>query len=112
MDAVLGDHRVNRRLLRLATLTYALDNFPRLIYRLKQGRLFISPSTVLDGKKAFRCRNRQHRHESWIILETDFNLCRDIANRMELKIFPSDTQKVIEERIRSMVRVSFNDRPF
>jgi len=112
VDGILGDRVAKGRLLRLATLTYALDNFPRLIYRIKQNRARIQSTTILNGKKIFRIRDSINRHEWWVILETDFNLCRDIATEIELKIFPSDTPKTIEDNIRALVRVSFSDRPF
>lgn len=112
MDGIIGDHVANGRLLRLATLTYALDNFPRLIYRIKQKRIEILSSTIINGKKTFRLRDKINKYEMWIILETDYLLCRNIAAEFELKVFPSDTQKSMEEKIRALVRVTFSDRPF
>ena len=112
MDAILGDHVSGGKLLRLVTLTYALDNFPRLIYRIKQRRIKVLSSTIINGKKTYRLQDRVNRHEAWIILEIDYVICRDIATQIELKIFPSDTQEIIEKNIKALVRVSFSDRPF
>ena len=112
MDGALGDRVANERLLRPATLTYALDNFPRLIYRLKQRRLKILKTSIINAKRFFRLRDSVNKHEAWIILEVDFDKCREIAEETEIKTFPSDIQKTVEERIRALVRVSFSDRPF
>jgi hypothetical protein len=112
MDGALGDRVVQDRLHRLVTLSYASDNFPRLIYRLKQRRLKLLKSTILSGKKVFHLQDLINKHEKWIILETDFDRCKEIAENVKIRGFPSDSQRIVEENIRVLVRVSFSDRSF
>ena len=112
MDGSLGDRVTQDRLFRPVTLTYAVNNYPRLIYRLKQRRLKIFKTTIISGKRFFRIRDSINKHEAWDVLEEDFNRCKSIVEEVEIRTFPSDTQEIVEKRIEALVRVSFSDRPF
>lgn len=112
MDGILGDRIEQERLFRPVTLSYALDNFPRFILRMKQQRLLCLSTTVIRGKKFYKVRDRINKHENWIILEVDFDLCKEIAGEVKLRVFPFDTMKKMEDNIRALIRVSFSDRSF
>lgn len=105
--AGLGNKFAGGRRLRPATHDYAVSTFPRLIYRLKQNVLKITISTILDGKQVCNIKNPKIPSESWIILGSDFDICKSIADQVALRIFPSDTQEIIETRIRTLVAMEF-----
>jgi hypothetical protein len=108
MGSILGNQFAGGRRLRPATHDYALSNFPRLIYRLRQGSLHILVNNILDGKRVCNIKNPSHpKSECWIILESDFLICKGIAEQVALSIFPSDTQEIVEARIKSLVSVAF-----
>lgn len=113
LDASLGDRftgeRCNRRL-RPATAEYASANFPRLIIRLKQGRLIITADRAVEHSPVYTLRDRKNRHEWWRIVEADFIAVRDIAGDVELNVFPGETSRDVEDRVRARVEVEFVGR--
>lgn len=110
MDSILGDYFINGRRLRSATLEFALLNFPRLIQRLKQNQLVISNQEFVGNPSVIILYNPKIRHEIWTILKSDFDLCRDIAGKIELKTFPGDNEIVALCRISSYIKTVFAGR--
>ena len=107
MDSIIGDKFVNGRRLRLATLEYASEQFPRLIYELKTNKLQISVTKILDGNRVVTLYNPNNRRDKWIILESDFIKCRDIAGRINIPMFPADTHKMTLNKILALVQLEW-----
>jgi hypothetical protein len=110
MDSVIGDFFRNGRRLRPATEDFAVDNFPRLILRLKQNRLIVGLDTSVGNADLVVLRNPRIRHESWTILKSDFDVCKSIADKVSLHLFPGDNETIIMQRILGHVKVEFAGR--
>lgn len=110
MDSTIGDFfRLGRRL-RPATEDFAIQNFPRLILRLKQNKLIVTNDQSVGNADLVQLRNPQIRRESWCLLKSDFDICKDIAAKTAFHIFPGDTESVILQRILAHVKVAFAGR--
>lgn len=107
MDAIVGDRFLNGRRLRPATYEYALEQFPRLIFDLKTNKLKIVNSKILSGKQAVWLHNPNVKRNKWVILESDFIKCRDIAGQVVIPLFPNETHKMILDRIAALVKLVF-----
>lgn len=107
-DRFTGE-RCNRRL-RPATAEYASANFPRLIIKLKQGRLLISVDRAVEHSPVFTLRDRKDSRDWWRIVEADFLAVKEIAADVRLNIFPGESLRSTEDRIRAIVEVEFAGR--
>jgi hypothetical protein len=108
MDGTLADKFSNNRRLRLASYDYAVENFPRLIVQLRLGHLIIDTPNSVEIKQVYRLYNQLM---TWTILEEDFKICKQIAEKLSIPIFPADTIKDYEDRALAFVKVEFAQRP-
>jgi hypothetical protein len=105
MYSITGDTFRNGRRVRAATLEYALDQFPRLIYKLKTNKLQVSVTKRLCGCVVF-LRDPVGK-DQWSLIESDFVKCRDIAGQVITSLFPNDNYESVLLRIRSLVRFAY-----
>lgn len=106
MHSIIGDSFRNGRRVRAATLEYALEQFPRLIYKLKMSKLQVSSSKKLGGDSVFTLIDPDDR-DRWDIIESDFIKCRDIAGQVVTSLFPNDTRESVILRIKPLVRFAY-----
>lgn len=107
MDSIIGDFFQNGRRLRAATEEYAVSAFPRLILRLKQGRLIVSVQQTVGNPDVVASYNPSCRFESWVILKTDFDICIKILDKFVLNAFRSDNESIVLDKIRAYVKFEF-----
>lgn len=113
MDGTLGDKfggdRPARRI-RPVTFEYAVANFPKLIVRLKQGRLLLSSQSSREGPETILLYDPKRIENRWFLLKSDFDIVKKISDESVLRLFPSDTEKDIEARILVKVKLEFRGR--
>ncbi len=110
MDGTIGDYFANGRRLRPATLDYATQNFPRLILRSKQEKLSVSYQQQAGNPDVIQAISSISRFEKWVILKSDFDLCKKIADKVELRLFRSDNETVVLDKILAYVKIEFAGR--
>ena len=107
MDSIVGDKFVDRRRLRPATLEFALRSFPSMIVDLKQGKLQIHITGTVRGKEVITVWKSNMVESKLTILRSDFEKCRDIARKVSVPLFISDTRDDVYDRIRAHIRIEF-----
>ena len=115
LDGALSDKLSGEpipRRIRPVTLEYASAHFPRMIVRLKQGRLHVSTGKTVHDKEVIRLwnRNSSMKHEHWFILRSDFDIVQEIAADINIRSSPYENLFQVEERIRARVDVEFAGR--
>jgi len=112
MDSILADHVRLGKLVRPASYSHAVSAFPKFILRLKQQKLQILISNNINAKPIVQAHNKTCRSERWLLLKSDFDICKSIALRVKLRLFPSDRLEDAEERIKALVKLEFANRGF
>jgi hypothetical protein len=69
--------------------------------------LKISTTNVLSGSRVISLWDPNNKRDKWVILESDFIKCRDIAGQIVIPLFPADTYKMTLNRILAMVQLEF-----
>lgn len=95
------------RQLRPATHDVALASFPLFILRLRQNALSISVPCAVEGPRVLRASVPGRVGESWTMLYSDFEKCKDIAALVSVPLFATDTEGAILARIAARVSVEF-----
>lgn len=114
LDGALSDRLSGEpipRRIRPVTLEYASAHFPRMIVRMKQGRLHVSTARAAHDKEVVRLWNKDPtlKNEHWFILMSDFGIVKEIA--ADTAIWnPYESIRQVEERIRARVEVEFAGR--
>ena len=101
----------NRRL-RLVSYEYACSRFPRLVILLKQHKLRITVSGLREGYDIITIWRPGYLEDFWVLLREDFEIIKQIASESGLRIFKSETQNEIEDRILARIQVEFSNRKF
>lgn len=115
LDGALSDklsgEPVPRRI-RPVTLEYASAHFPKVIIRLKQGRLHVHTARAVHERETVLLRSRDPaaRHEHWFILKSDFDIVKEIAADINIRSSPYESLRQVEDRIRARVEVEFAGR--
>ncbi|KKL45170.1 hypothetical protein LCGC14_2358330, partial [marine sediment metagenome] len=115
LDGALSDklsgEPVPRRI-RPVTLEYASAHFPKIIIRLKQGRLHVHMAKAVQDKEVILLRSRDPaaRHERWFILKSDFDIVKSIAADINIRSSPYEGLRRVEDRIRARVEAAFSGR--
>jgi hypothetical protein len=109
MDGALSDKFSNGRRMRLASHDYAVANFPEMIVQLRMGYLTIDTSNLPETKKIITLYNDQSR--IWTILKEDFDICKQIAEKISIPLFPTDIYQDYLDRALAFVQVEFAQRP-
>jgi hypothetical protein len=100
----------NRRL-RLVSYEYACTKLPRLIIFLKQGiQLRITTGSHREGYDVVTIYRLTHPEDFWVLLREDFERVKKIASDSSLRIFGSETDQEVKNRILALVKVEFSDR--
>jgi hypothetical protein len=113
LDGALSDKLSGEpipRRIRPVTQEYAEANFPRIIVRLKQGRLHVHTAKSVQDKEIVRLRNPSIRREYWTLLRSDFDILKSIAADMDIRSNPYESLRQIEDRLRARVAVAFAGR--
>lgn len=110
MDGSIGNHFSRGRRLRPATREFAIESFPKLILRLKQNRLTITLDQSAGNASLVILRNRNSNYEFWHIVQEDFDICKNIASKVQLRLFPTDNEDVVLSKIRSYIAIEFASR--
>lgn len=104
-DSLTGEP-VNR-FFRPATLEHALLRYPLFVYRLKQGRLTISTAKSVEMPPVVRASVPGRREETWVMLRTDFEKCKAVAAKVDVRLFPTEPPGSVLDRIKAHLLVEF-----
>jgi hypothetical protein len=113
LDGVLGDRFTGGKdshRFRPATLEYASANFPRLIVEMKRNRLLLSRQSSVEDPETVVLYNPGKPENRWVVLGSDWDIIKRISDNCILTLFASDTDAVIEARIRAQVELAFAGR--
>jgi len=100
----------NRRL-RLVSYEYACTKIPRLVLLLlRQEQLRITTGSHREGYDVVTIYRLTHPEDYWVLLREDFERVKNIASNSTLRIFGSETDQDIRNRILALVKVEFSDR--
>jgi hypothetical protein len=110
MDGIIGDHFAAGRRIRPATQEFAVIAFPSIIVSLMQNQLQILVTGIASGPSLVRMWTGPLRKQPLTILESDFDLIKQIAQSTTLRLFPSETLEQATMRIKSLVSVVFAGR--
>lgn len=105
-DGSLGDAFGAGRRLRPYSRTEAMDELPFLVYRLKQGALWLYAPEVPDMPRIARLVSHKDR-KSWAMLFSDFEKCKAVASKVSISAFPTEPVEDILQRIRAQISVEF-----
>lgn len=97
------------RLLRPASLEQALERYPLFVLLLKRGRLtlsFAKPAELPPVVRATVVRSPQR----WLMLGTDFEKCKAVADRVDVRLFRTESDDSVLDRIRAHIRVEFSPK--
>ena len=109
MDGTLADKIVDGHRLRPATQSYAIEVYPEMILKLRQGKLWVNKLNSPDQSYVVLFSNNPHDH--YTLVHADFVICHEIANDVSIPLFTTDTDVDYINRIRAMVSVRFSGRP-
>lgn len=110
MDSIIGDFFSCGRRIRPATREFAINNYPKLILRLKQNNLIISNDQSVGNANLVKLISKISKFERWHITKTDFDICKTISGEIQLKVFPSDNERTAIDKIKAYVIIRFSDR--
>jgi hypothetical protein len=107
MDSILGDSFIGGRRMRPATLEYALDNYPHIIVWLALGRLVVLAQKSCEGRHIVEVIGKDQPVIHLSMVQSDFDKCKEIAKKMTIPLFMSDTEQDWLNRAKAYIRESF-----
>lgn len=97
---------VNRRL-RPINHDYAVNNVPQIILLLKRNKLKITRSFSRENPPVMYLDYPNHIGNKWILLESDFIKIKEVAKKVDVRLFPHEREDVILNRILAYVLVEW-----
>lgn len=110
MDGSVRDSSLNRRRVSLASVAYAVENYPPYVLQLASGRLRVE--APLDPSGSWFVRMIKTDGMSLTVLREDFDRIKSVAVKFapNPRVFPSEPENEVLNRIAANIRVLFSDR--